>query len=86
VLYVGSALRQIEVNSNRLTEIEQHGTGILQSLKLQVQNHEVAIQAINAQFRTREFWEQLERRISSLEAQIARQERQMRDIDPKRDK
>jgi len=97
VLYVGSALRQIDVNSARLTdieqhgtgimqtlksqvqtqdarisEIEQHGTGILQALKIQVQSHDQQIIAINSQFRSREFWEQLERRLSALEAEQCR--------------
>lgn len=69
VIYVGASLRQVEVNSNRISEIEQHGSGILQALKLQVQNQEVELNNIRRDFRTRDFWETLERRLSSLEVQ-----------------
>jgi hypothetical protein len=74
VLYIGSALRQIDVNSARISEIEQHGTAILQTLRTQVQGHEVKINEIQTQFRSREFWEQLERRITALEAAQRRPE------------
>lgn len=67
VLYVGASLRQIEVNSARITEIETHGTGILQTLRLQVQGHENELGNIKRDFRPRDFWESLERRLSALE-------------------
>lgn len=82
ILYLGSTMRQIEVNSARLNDIEQHGTGILQALKLQVQTHDTAINAINQQFRTREFWEQLERRLSMIETTLAKRDPEFRPTPP----
>lgn len=75
----GGYIRQIEVNSASIKEISEHGTGILQALKNQVQSQQTEINGIRADFRPREFWEQLERRIASLEQQQAKHERQLQD-------
>ncbi len=75
----GGYIKQIEVNTATLKDISEHGTGILQALKTQVQNQQTEINGIRNDFRPREFWEQLERRLASIEQQQGRQERLLQD-------
>lgn len=44
MIYVGGSLRQIDVNAQAIRDISEHGTGILQALKQQVQSNEQNIE------------------------------------------
>ena len=73
--YVGGTLRQIEVNTAAITEIRDHGTGLLQSLTLQVRIIQAEVDAIKKDFRPREFWENNAAQLATLHNRVSELER-----------
>ena len=70
MVYVGGTVRQVEVNALAINEIRDHGTGILQALKLQVQVIQTELDSIKKEFRPREYWERNAAEIATLKNKI----------------
>lgn len=68
--YVGGSLRQVENNTQAINEIRDHGTGLLQALKLQVQVIDSEVNNIKHDFRPREYWEGNAATIATMQARI----------------
>lgn len=70
MVYIGGTVRQVEVNMLSINEIRDHGTGILQALKLQVQVIQAELDSIKKEFRPREYWERNAADIATLKNKI----------------